>query len=85
VSTAPGDPSAVNPVQQAQSQAARITSEEQGHGATVRVRAPVTTMAPDLQAHIGQQLRAAYQRILDEPVPDRFVALLESLANKEKG
>ena len=37
-------------------------------------------LSPDLQAHIGRELRAAYQRIVEEPVPDRFLALLESLA-----
>jgi len=36
----------------------------------------------DLQAVIGQQLRAVYHEILDEPVPDRFVRLLEQLATK---
>jgi hypothetical protein len=32
---------------------------------------------------IGQQLRAAYHEILNEPVPDRFVRLLEELGAKE--
>jgi hypothetical protein len=36
----------------------------------------------DLQAVIGQQLRAVYHEILNEPVPDRFVQLLEQLATK---
>jgi hypothetical protein len=36
-----------------------------------------------VQAHIGQQLRAAYREILNEPVPDRFVRLLEELAAQE--
>jgi hypothetical protein len=36
----------------------------------------------DLQAVIGQQLRAVYHEILIEPVPDRFVRLLEQLATK---
>jgi hypothetical protein len=36
----------------------------------------------DLQAVIGQQLRAVYHEILNEPVPDRFVRLLEQLATK---
>ena len=34
----------------------------------------------DLQAAIGQQLRAVYHETLNEPVPDRFVRLLEQLA-----
>jgi hypothetical protein len=40
-------------------------------------------LGPDLQAMIGQQLRAVYHEILNEPVPDRFVKLLEELATKE--
>ena len=33
----------------------------------------------DLQAHIGRQLRAVYDEIANEPVPDRFLKLLEQL------
>ena len=36
----------------------------------------------DLQSVIGQQLRAVYHEVLNEPVPDRFVRLLEHLATK---
>ena len=40
-------------------------------------------LSADLQAVIGQQLRAVYHEILSEPVPDRFVRLLNELATKE--
>jgi hypothetical protein len=40
-------------------------------------------LGPDLQALIGQQLRAVYHEALNEPVPDRFVRLLEEMASKE--
>jgi hypothetical protein len=40
-------------------------------------------LGADLQAVIGQQLRAVYHEILSEPVPDRFVRLLNELATKE--
>jgi hypothetical protein len=40
-------------------------------------------LGPDLQALIGQQLRAVYHEALNEPVPDRFVRLLEELAAKK--
>jgi hypothetical protein len=40
-------------------------------------------LSADLQAVIGQQLRAVYHEILKEPVPDRFVRLLNELATKE--
>lgn len=33
----------------------------------------------DLQSHIGRQLRAVYDEIVNEPVPDRFLKLLEEL------
>jgi Anti-sigma factor NepR len=39
-------------------------------------------LGADLQAAIGQQLRGVYHEILNEPVPDRFVRLLEELAAK---
>jgi len=35
-----------------------------------------------VQARIGRQLRAVYHEILSEPVPDRFVRLLDELATK---
>jgi len=36
-----------------------------------------------LQAQLGQQLKSIFQDIADEPVPQRFIDLLESLAAKE--
>jgi hypothetical protein len=40
-------------------------------------------MDAELQAFIGRQLRAAYDEVLNEPVPDRFRALLEQLDQAE--
>jgi len=37
---------------------------------------------PSMQAHIGAQLRALYEKLVDEPVPDRFLKLLEDLERK---
>jgi hypothetical protein len=37
----------------------------------------------DLQAHIGRQLRAVYEEVVTEDVPDRFVKLLEELERKK--
>jgi hypothetical protein len=34
---------------------------------------------PDLQAHIGRQLRLVYDEVANEPVPDRFLKLLKEL------
>ena len=40
----------------------------------------------DVQAKIGGQLRALYDGVVKEGVPDRFVELLQRLDNKgEKG
>jgi hypothetical protein len=36
-------------------------------------------LEPELQAFIGRQLQAAYDEVLNEPVPDRFLALLQQL------
>jgi len=38
----------------------------------------------DLQAQIGRQLRAVYDEVVSEGVPDRFVRLLEDLERKKK-
>lgn len=42
-------------------------------------------MEADLQAHIGRQLRAVYDEVVNEAVPDRFLRLLEDLERKEAG
>jgi hypothetical protein len=39
----------------------------------------------DVQAFIGRQLRAVYNDVVNEPVPDRFVKLLEELERKKGG
>jgi hypothetical protein len=38
---------------------------------------------PELQAHIGRQLRAVYDKVVNEPVPDRFLRLLETLEREQ--
>jgi len=43
---------------------------------------PDVTLGADSQTHIGLQLRAAYVEVVNEPVPDRFVRLLEELERK---
>jgi hypothetical protein len=40
-------------------------------------------MDAELQAHIGRHLKAAYEDILNQPVPDRFNQLLEALDRRE--
>jgi anti-sigma factor NepR-like protein len=40
-------------------------------------------LGAELQAHIGRQLRAVYDEIAHQPVPERFLALLEELERKQ--
>lgn len=37
----------------------------------------------DLQAHIGRQLRAVYDEVVNEAVPERFLRLLDELERKK--
>lgn len=36
-------------------------------------------MSPDLQAHIGRQVRAMFDEVADEPVPEHLLKLLNEL------
>ena len=36
-----------------------------------------------VQAHLGRKLKHAYQELVDEPVPDKFLQLLDELKRKE--
>ena len=57
------------------------TSSTQPTGSRVQGR-----LGRDVQAKIGNQLRALYDDIVQEGVPDRFVDLLQRLDDKgEKG
>lgn len=40
--------------------------------------------APDVKDHIGRQLKAVYDDVLNQPVPSRFMDLLHELASKPK-
>ncbi len=42
----------------------------------------VPGLQPQLQDHIGRQLRALYDDVLSQPVPDRFKELMERLDRK---
>jgi hypothetical protein len=37
---------------------------------------------PNVKDHIGRQLRALYDEVADQPVPDRFMELLNRLDEK---
>lgn len=51
-------------------------------GPQPKVQSP---LPPELQGQIGQRLREAYSELISEPVPDRFVDLLNKLKSKETG
>ena len=36
-----------------------------------------------VQDHIGRNLKKVYQQVADEPVPDKFMALLEQLDKED--
>lgn len=46
-------------------------------GAAGQEHAPA--LQPHVQDHIGRQLRAIYDDLLNQPVPDRFKELMEKL------
>ncbi len=56
-------------------------------GATRHVSSGAPSLAQQDQDHLGQQLRAMYQELLDEPVPAHFLMLIARLErqNREQG
>lgn len=44
---------------------------------------PAARVDANVRAHLGRKLKTAYQALVEEPVPDKFVKLLEELRNKE--
>ena len=47
-------------------------------------KAPRGMLDRSLQAQLGRQLRSIYSDIASEPVPERFIKLLEELEAREK-
>jgi hypothetical protein len=39
---------------------------------------------PRVRTHIGRKIKAVYDEVLQEPVPDRFLSLLDELSKKER-
>lgn len=61
-----------------------ITGEKAG-----KVKRPSATrtgvgLESNVQKHIGRCLQDAYSELVNEPVPDQFVKLLDDLAAKDK-
>jgi hypothetical protein len=55
-----------------------------GQGAGSEPAAP-RAPAPAVEQLISRQLRAIFDEVVNEPVPDRFVKLLEELERKRSG
>jgi Anti-sigma factor NepR len=45
---------------------------------------PAKKRPPDMKDHIGRQLRALYNEVASQPVPDRFMELLNRLDEKSR-
>ncbi len=54
-------------------------SDESMSSVAARPEKPGPGLNRDIQTKIGQQLRAVYDDIVDQGVPDRFVELLRDL------
>ena len=48
-----------------------------------RSNRPDATLARDQQARIGSQLRAMYDGLVSEPIPDRFLELLNQMEEQD--
>jgi hypothetical protein len=57
------------------------TGSDPKRGDSDTMQAPLPV---ELQGQIGQRLREAYIELINEPVPDRFVALLQKLKQREE-
>ncbi len=45
---------------------------------------PVPVVGEDIQKHLGRKLKASYDDLVRQPVPDKFRQLLEELERREK-
>jgi hypothetical protein len=56
---------------------ASLTRQPQDHTSVLP-----QAMGLDVQAHLGRQLRAVFEDMAKQPVPDRFLELLNALERK---
>ncbi|ODR98906.1 hypothetical protein AUC68_06960 [Methyloceanibacter methanicus] len=55
------------------------STEQQDGGTAGPAGKTEATMSPALQAHIGRQVRAMFDSVADEPVPEHLLRLLKDL------
>jgi hypothetical protein len=53
-------------------------------GVAVEPAFPAKKRAPNIKDHISRQLRALYDEVANQPVPGRFLELLDRLDEKSK-
>ena len=73
------DESAVPAETAADSSSIGAVSPEDGPSEGVRPGLEVRPGTTDVQAYIGRQLRAVYDDVVKQPIPDRFLALMKQL------
>ena len=61
----------------------RDDTPERAAGGLKRQRVARPALSMDLQTHIGSRLRALYDEVVSEPIPDRFMELLNQLERAE--
>ena len=59
--------------------ASRMTHATHGPGGSDSFPETDKGLSPNLQAHIGRHLRAAFDEVAREPIPDRLLQLLKDL------
>lgn len=50
----------------------------------VAIDAGKAVIGSDIQGHLGRKLKASYDELVRQPVPDKFRQLLEELERREK-
>ncbi len=60
------------------------TSEGLPDGNSAKKRKASAPAVAQLDSHIGKELRELYASILEEPIPDRFLSLIQSFEDHEQ-
>ena len=77
-----GGPAAADPAEQSgakTSEAAGHTHSSRPAGVSAEDASTGRKRPPNVKDHIGRQLRALYDEVASQPVPDRFMELLDRL------
>jgi hypothetical protein len=57
----------------------------EGKGTQPEDPASGPALSENIQEQIGAKLKALFDQVVEQPVPDRFVTLLQALEDKEEG